>query len=142
MRGVRSLLSWLLALFLMAVLLYLADAKLLGDPAQTNAVFDTIARESGIALFEPTGRYVVGLLEVFAAVLLLLPFTRRFGAFVSFCIAGGAVMFHLSPWLGAEAPVAAGAAETDGGMLFYLALTITAASGLLFFTHPKPRRRR
>ena len=139
MYGVRSILSWVLALFLFAMFLMLADAKLFSNPDAPNVVFSTIAERSGEALFEPTGRYLTGLAELLAALLLLLPATRRTGAIIAFCISAGAVAFHLSPFLGQEIPVAPGSDKTDGGQLFYLALALTAASGLLIFTHPRGR---
>lgn len=142
MRGIRTLLSWVLALVVIAMFVYLADKKLFADPSTPNPIFATLAEKSGFELFEPTGRFAVGLIELFAALLLLLPFTRRFGAFIAFCVSAGAVGLHLSPWLGAEVPVAVGAAQTDGGMLFYLAMALTAASGILMFIHPGRRRSR
>ena len=142
MRGIRNLLSWVLALFLAALLAYLADAKLFADPNEPNVIFATIAEKSGIALAEPTGRYVTGIIEAFAALMLILPVTRRFGALLALAVSAGAVGVHLSPYLGQEVPVALGASETDGGQLFYLALALLAASGLLSFVHPRGRKRR
>lgn len=139
MRGIRTLLSWVLALFLIVMFVYLADQKLFSDPSAPQPVFETLAEKSGISLFEPTGRFVTGLVELFAALLLLLPLTRRFGAFMAFCVSAMAVGLHISPWLGIEVPQIGEVGQTDGGTLFNLALALTAASGILMFVHPGKR---
>ena len=142
MRGIKTILSWILALLLIAMFVYLADRKLFADPAQPNIIFATLAAKSGFELFEPTGRFVTGIIELLAALFLFLPFTRRFGAFIAFCVSAGEVALHLSPWLGTEVPLVLGAPETDGGMLFYLALGLLTASAILMLIHPGKRRRR
>ncbi len=140
MREARTMASWILALFLTAMFLWIADQSLF--PAEgKNIVFPLLAERSEYYLFEPTGRYVVSLLEVLAAVLIFIPPTRRLGAMLAILISAGAVGLHLSPWLGMEVPTStealAGAPEaTDGGQLFYLSLGLLIASLLLFFIHP------
>ena len=142
MRGVRTFLSWVLAIFIIVMFLIMADEQLFSDPNTPNVLFSVLAEKTGIALFEPTGRYLTGLIEIFTAFWLLLPFSRRFGAFLALCVSGAAVALHLSPYLGQEVPTVLGGTETDGGELFYLAIALTAASGLLLFAHPKTRKRR
>lgn len=135
MREIRWMVSWVLALFLAAMFLWIADLLLFPPDPSKNVVFPLLVEYSGIALFEPTGRLGVGLLHVLAALLLLLPFTRRVGALLGLIVAGGAVAAH-ALWLGVSIPVAAGSAETDGGQLLYLALALSAAALLLLFVHP------
>lgn len=147
MRAMRHVGSWGLALFLIFMFLQATihplpnppegAVKLLDAPGQ-NIVFATLAAKTQIALFEPTGRVVVALGELLAALLLLLPFTRRSGAVLSFLILASAVAFHLMPSvLGREVPLSleAGSA-TDGGQLFALAIAMLAASMLLIVVHP------
>lgn len=142
MRGIRSFFSWVLALGLIAVLAIAADAKLFGDPEQANIVFATLAERTGQALFEPSGRFMFGIAEAFAVVLLILPFSRRIGAVLSLILGGLMMWAHLTPALGQEVPLAIGSEQLDGGSAFYLTLGITAVSGLLVFMHPgrKPKR--
>lgn len=149
MHAARTVLSWLLALFLIAMFVQATIHPLPNPPAGSvkffdnpgeNIVFQTLAANSGYALFEPAGRVLTGVAELIAALFLLLPFTRRFGAFLSACILGGAVAMHMSPWLGQEIPVALGSTQTDGGLLFYLAIAMLAASLLLMVVHPGKRR--
>ena len=139
MREIRWMASWVLALFLAAMFLWIADLSLFPSEPTKNVVFPLLADYSGLALFEPAGRLVVGLLHVLAAFLLLLPWTRRIGAMLALLIVGGAVLAHVL-WLGVEIPVAAGASETDGGQLLYLALALAGAALLLAFVHPGRRK--
>lgn len=135
MRGMRQVGSWVLALFLGVMLLWIADLTLFPREPGQNAVFPALAEYSGIPLWEPTGRLVVGLLQVFAALLLIIPAVRRSGAILAGLIALGAVAAHVL-WLGPSVPLETGSLETDGGQLLYLALALLAASVLLIFLHP------
>ena len=147
MRAMRQLGSWGLALFLIFMFLQATVHPLpnppegsvkLFDPPGQNIVFATLAANTQIALFEPTGRVIVAIAELLAAFLLLLPMTRRKGAVLSFLILAGAVAFHLMPdYLGREVPLSLnGGGETDGGQLFALAIAMLTASILLFVVHP------
>ena len=141
MRDARMIASWALALFLAAMLLWIADQTLFPDEGR-NVVFPALAENSGYYLFEPTGRYVVSLLEVLAAILLILPWTRRIGAGLAVVVTAAAVGAHLTPWLGIQVPTSAIAGAdgatppTDGGQLFYLSLGLMVASLVVFFVHP------
>ncbi len=148
----RHIVSWALALFLIAMFLHATLHPLPNppegmvkffDPPGENIVFQTIASKSGISLYEPAGRVVVGAIELVAALFLFLPMTRRFGAFLSAGILGGAVAMHLSPWLGREVPLSLNPQETatDGGMLFMLAIVMLVCSLLLMVVHPGTKSR-
>lgn len=52
----------------------------------------------------PWLNYAVGALELAAGVLVILPMTRRLGALISVAPFFGAVLFHLSPFLGVSTP--------------------------------------
>lgn len=147
MRLFRHLASWALALFLVFMFVQATIHPLPHPPAGSvkffdlpgeNIVFQTLADNSGMTLFEPAGRVAVGIVELFAALFLLIPGTRRFGAFLSALILGGAVAMHLSPWLGREIPISLepGVTETDNGALFMLAVLMLVASLLIMVVHP------
>jgi len=158
MRFLRWLASWALALFLVfmflqATLYPFADLSLgfiqlgpipegqvkLFDAPGENIVFATIAQKTGLAIVEPTGRVVVALLELVAALLLFLPWTRKTGAVLAFLVLAGAVAAHLVPdILGREVPLSlkAGETETDAGALFSLAVAMLTATMLLLVVHP------
>ncbi len=65
---------------------------------------------------EPWGRILVGILELIAAVLLLIPRTTFFGAFLGMGLMGGALFSHFTK-LGIVV-------QNDGGALFILALIV------------------
>lgn len=102
-----------------------------------NPVFQFIAEQSGMALFEPAVRIATGVLEMLAGLMLLgslsIKRLRIYGAGLSLAVIAGAVIFHLSPWLGISAPVAF---APDGSyqhspMLFVMALVFGAAAAVL-----------
>lgn len=148
MRIVRDLAGWALAFFLIFMFVQATIHPLpnppegqvkLFDPAGQNIVFATIASKTGMAIVEPTGRFVVAIMELLAAFLLLIPAWRRAGAVLSFLVLAGAVGAHLLPdVLGREVPLSlmAGETATDGGRLFALAIAMLAASMLLVVVHP------
>lgn len=151
MRLLRHLASWGLALFLIAMFVQATlhplpnppegQVKLFDLPGE-NIVFATMADNTGIALLEPTGRFVVAIIELFTALLLLIPYSRRLGAVLSFLILAGAVAAHLSPdILGREVPLSLQPNETvtDGGQLFALAIAMLTATLLVLMIHPGKR---
>jgi len=77
-------------------------------------IFSTLRDWSGIGLFEPAGRWIIGTAELIASVLLFVPRARIFGAAMAIGIMTGAIFFHLFTPLGV---VIMG----DGGELFTLA---------------------
>ena len=88
-----------------------------------NVIFATIASKSGIALFEPYVRMLVGVAELIAAALLVLPATRFLGALLGLGLLFGAVGFHLSPWLGIFVSMEPGGEPSP--MLFMMAMFFT-----------------
>lgn len=145
MRPFRHVLSWMLALALIAFFVHFTLHPLpdpppgsvkFFDPPGQHALFATLAERTGVTLFEPAGRLVAGLLELVAALLLLVPMTRRAGAMLSGLILGIGAALHLSPWLGRDVPLVVGGTATDGGLHFMLVVLFLAASLLLLVAHP------
>lgn len=91
----------------------------------TNPIFSIIAERSGISLFEPVIRMLTGVAELAVAALVLIPRTRLLGALGGVGVVVGAVVFHLSPWLGINVP-------GIGHGLFITALVLLALSAALF----------
>jgi uncharacterized membrane protein YphA (DoxX/SURF4 family) len=89
-------------------------------------IFSTLREWSGIGLFEPVGRWVVGLAELVASILLFVPRVRFFGAGIALGIISGAIFFHLFTPLGVEI-------MGDGGLLFAMACGVWAASALILW---------
>lgn len=154
MKPIR-LLSWALALGFAGALVFLVGLpKFIGpDP---NPIFALIAGRTGVDLFEPYLRYATGAAELTAALLLIIPRTRFFGALLAGGVTLGAIGFHLSPFLGIQIPqmdrlvallqegrsvseIDAMALPTDGGMLFMIALAFLAVAAALAWLE-RPRR--
>ncbi|KXX70217.1 DoxX family protein [Flammeovirga sp. SJP92] len=74
---------------------------------------------------EPFGRIGVGIMELIAAILILIPRTSWLGAVLTFGIIGGAVFMHLT-LLGIEV-------NGDGGSLFFLAVLTEILSAIVLW---------
>lgn len=120
--------------FILAGFLVMMGAQKFGAE---NIIFATIAERSGIALFEPLIRMATGAGEIVAALMLLLPKTRLLGALGAVAIIGGAIIFHLSPWLGISVAMAPGGEPTP--ILFMMAL---GSFALAVFTLMKARAKK
>lgn len=73
---------------------------------------------------EPWGRIGTGVVELIAAILILIPRTTFFGAVLGLGLMSGAIFFHLSK-LGIEV-------QNDSGKLFLLAVLVWVACAVLF----------
>jgi len=104
---------------------------------ETDIIFSTIAtwmNTIGLGFIAPTfesiGGYVIGSTELVASLLLILPNTRRIGAFLGLSVISGAIFFHLFTPLGVNRIVDA-AGNTDGGVLFYMACGVWVCCAIL-----------
>jgi uncharacterized membrane protein YphA (DoxX/SURF4 family) len=97
--------------------------------AQTLFFKFTYAPETQVIFGERGGRPVataVGVVELVCVLLLLIPATASIGAALSFAVIGGAIFTHFTS-LGIQIRDPA-TGETDGGLLFALALIVAAGS--------------
>ncbi len=78
---------------------------------------------------EPFGRIGIGVLELIAAILILIPKTVWAGALLTIGIISGAVLMHLTQ-LGIEI-------NNDGGKLFYMAFIVLILSILILWKQRK-----
>ena len=78
---------------------------------------------------EPVGRISIGILELVASVLLLIPKTIWAGALLTLGIIGGAIFMHLTV-IGIEV-------NNDGGTLFITALVTFILSAIILYLHRK-----
>jgi uncharacterized membrane protein YphA (DoxX/SURF4 family) len=78
---------------------------------------------------EPYGRIAIGILELIAGILLLIPKTVWVGATLTIGVIGGAIFMHMTK-LGI-------AVNGDGGVLFFTALTTFALSSIVLFFYRK-----
>jgi uncharacterized membrane protein YphA (DoxX/SURF4 family) len=99
-------LPWILVAIPAAVFLVFLPAKFSGA-VETQHIFATVGAWLGsiglgalAASFGQYGGYLVGAVELTAAVLLLVPATRRIGAALGAAVLSGALFFHLFTPLG------------------------------------------
>lgn len=78
---------------------------------------------------EPSGRIAIGVLELIAAILILIPKTVWLGSLLSLGLISGAILMHLSG-LGIEI-------NDDGGTLFYLAILVFVLSFIVLWINRK-----
>jgi len=117
MRGLNAtaVASWVLQLLVAGILLQTLFFKFTGA-AESVYIFSTLGAE-------PWGRIGSGVVELIAAVLLLIPLTTTIGAALALAVITGAIVSHVTI-LGIEV-------QGDGGLLFGLAVTVFVASALI-----------
>jgi len=99
--------------------------------AQT-LLFKFTGAEESIYIFskvglEPWGRYVSGVAELIAVILLLTPRFAWAGALLALGVISGALVSHLT--------VLGSVVKDDGGLLFGLAITVFVTSAVIAFLH-------
>ncbi len=107
--------SWALRCIAAVILLQTLFFKFTGAK-ESVYIFTTLG-------MEPWGRIGSGVVELIAAVMLLIPATAGIGAVLALGVMGGAIFSHLTR-LGIVV-------QGDGGLLFVLALTVTGCSLLV-----------
>lgn len=133
--------SWALAVFVAFVFLQSLPYKFSAH-TETELIFSTIGQwMSSIGLpqsfsdgFANFGGYIIGSIELIAAILLLLPKTRFWGALLGLGVMSGAVFFHLFTPLGVNRVIDE-AGNTDGGVLFYMACGAWLSCAFLLLLH-------
>ncbi len=107
-----AIMSWICQLIAAVILLQTLYFKFTGAP-ESVYIFTTLG-------LEPWGRIGSGVVELIAAILLLIPATAGFGAVLALGVISGAIMSHLTK-LGITV-------QGDGGLLFGLAITVFVTS--------------
>lgn len=141
-----TIVKWALALGIGGFLLMFGFTKFSGG-AHIFPLIELKASGAGLPFAElafPLGNYATGALEVIAGALLILPATRQIGTKLAVLPFLGAVVFHLSPFLGISTPtgfadpkpvdvLAAGGpfARTDFAATETTALFMIAMAGLV-----------
>jgi hypothetical protein len=115
----KNIVSWVLRLVAVAILLQTLYFKFTGQP-ESIALFTKLG-------IEPFGRLGIGVMELIASILLIIPATVFFGAFLGFGLMGGAIFSHLTV-LGIES-------NGDGGELFMLAVAVLICCLIISILH-------
>lgn len=116
------LLAWPAAVWIAWELLHYEQYKLLGNPGSVY-LFTVLTDWLGFHGHEKVMRLGVGIMEIVAAVLVLIPRTQGLGGLLAMGVMSGAIFFHVVSPLGIDP-------YGDGGVLFKEAC-ITWAAGLL-----------
>ena len=135
----QKVMPWALVIYIGFVFIQSLFFKFAGSE-ETVLIFNTIADwMSGIGFlagvaepFRTYGGTTIGLTELVATVLLLIPRTRIWGALISLGVISGAIFFHLFTPLGVDRVVDS-AGNTDGGVLFYMACGVWIASAITIY---------
>jgi hypothetical protein len=114
-----SKLSWLLQIVVAVILLQTLFFKFTGAE-ESIYIFTMVGAE-------PWGRYGSGVMELIAAVLLLVPGYAAMGALLAVAVGVGAVFSHLTI-LGIDV-------KGDGGLLFGLACVVLVGSAIVLGIH-------
>ena len=116
-----NVIAWTLRIVPAIILLQTLFFKFTAAP-ESVYIFSTLG-------LEPWGRILVGIAELIAAVLLLIPSTTVFGAALGIVLMSGALFGHLTE-LGIVV-------QNDGGELFILALIVLIACLILLLMFKK-----
>lgn len=159
---VKAVISWAIALWICKVFLFSLPYKFTGHP-DTQHIFGTIGQwmkgilGDGIGgWFAASGAYVVGSSELLTSLVLLLPALlwaaakigwgnsqgmrarlHGIGGLMASAVMAGAVFFHLFTPLGVEV---LHEGKSDGGSLFYAAVSIFVLGMVLFVINTMGRR--
>lgn len=113
------ILLWILRLIAAYILLQTLSFKF-GAKPESVYIFTKVG-------MEPWGRIGSGVVELIAAILLLIPRTTAWGAFFALGTISGAIFFHLTT-LGIDV-------QGDGGQLFYMGIATWVCCAILLFVY-------
>lgn len=118
---IKKHIEWLPALAIVIILGGSLPYKF-GGSAETAHIFDVVGQFLGLDFFRSTGGYIIGVAELIACILLLLPKLRAFGAILTVGIMAGAISFHLFSPLGITVEWMENGEMQQDSTLFYLAV--------------------
>ncbi|TMI83874.1 MAG: DoxX family membrane protein [Bacteroidetes bacterium] len=107
--------TWILRILAALILLQTLYFKFSASP-ESIYIFSKLG-------MEPWGRISIGILELIAGILILVPVTTPFGALLAIALMSGAIFFHLTK-LGISV-------QNDGGQLFIYAVLVLVSSTVL-----------
>jgi uncharacterized membrane protein YphA (DoxX/SURF4 family) len=111
----KKIFLWILQIIPAVILVMAAVPKLTGDP-QSIQLFTQLG-------IEPTGRVITGVLEMIAAILLLVPFSGSYGAILAAGLMTGAILAHATK-IGFRG---------DLLLMFLMAVAVFACSAIVLF---------
>jgi len=121
----KKVFSWTLRIIAAAILLQTLYFKFTAQPESVE-IFTKFC-------IEPWGRIGVGIGELIASVLLLIPSTVFIGATLGIGLMAGAIMSHLT--------IIGIVSHGDGGQLFILAIIVMVCCIFILFLHRQQAKR-
>lgn len=122
MTTMETYISWAARIIVAVILLQTLFFKFTGAE-ESRYIFTTLIGPE----FEAVGRIGSGVVELFAAILLLIPSKAWLGSVIALGTISGAIFSHLT-MLGIEV-------KGDGGLLFGLAVTVFVLSSVVLLIH-------
>jgi hypothetical protein len=116
-RKQNTMVTWIFRLIAVVILLQTLYFKFTAAP-ESVYIFSTLG-------MEPWGRIGIGLLELMASLLILVPYTTAYGAILGVGLMSGALFFHFTR-LGIVV-------QNDSGQLFIYAWVVLISCLVLFF---------
>ena len=120
MHRLHRLLTWPAALYIAFIFLWYEQYKLTGNQGSVD-LFTIITDWLYLDGYEKPFRLSVAVAEIIASVLVVLPWTRMYGAGLSLGIISGAILFHVASPLGIDP-------YNDGARLFKEACAVWVLS--------------
>lgn len=114
-------------------MVFMGVQKFIGDVPVFHIIEANLTDDYGVALpfIDPVVKYLTGVLEVLAAILLI--FGRRFeGAILSLLIIGGAIFAHFTV-LGINTPMSGAPDAQTSPMLFFMAIGAFIVAALVTY---------
>jgi len=129
MRKFAKWAGYILALFMLAM----GAMKFVGNVPIFQLLEDNLALKYGLTLgfIEPQFKYLTGLLEVIAGLLLLFG-QRIWGALLSILVIGGAILSHLFV-IGVQTPMSSDPNSSESPMLFIMAVMFFMIAVFVWF---------
>ena len=124
---ISRLLTWPAALFVAGILLWYEQYKLLGHPGSVH-LFTVLSDWLFIDGHEKPFRLGVGIAEIVASVLVVIPATRMLGAAGALALMSGAIFFHIVSPLGIDP-------YDDGGQLFKEACAVWVCAAFILWVY-------
>lgn len=126
-----SYLPRILAYVLAAFMAFMGLQKFIGDVPIFQIIETNLAEDWGLTLgfIEPGLKYVTGVAELAAAVILVIGM-RFWGGLLSVAVIGGAILAHLTV-LGVHTPTTGEAGAPESPVLFIMALVFFALSAVV-----------
>lgn len=122
MSSTLNIISWICRIIIAVILLQTLFFKFTGAE-ESKYIFTTLMG----AEYEAFGRIGSGVVELVAAILILIPSTAWIGALLALGTISGAIFSHLTR-LGIVV-------KDDGGLLFGLAVTVFVLSAVILLIH-------